>query len=153
MERPGVLIENGHVTHFTFAVVDVPKSQELGNDTHGSKVIVVPFDGASFDGGVQKLSGGARFSEKRAISLVAKGAGTAARIPFVIPADAASGEALFIALYNIKGRLVAHEYKGQASDKSQEISFDLDRSRVGSGVYCIALRYGNRDFYGRLNVQ
>jgi MYXO-CTERM domain-containing protein len=51
MERPGVLIENGHVTHFTFAVIDVEKAQDLGNDNHGSKVIVVPFDGVGFDNG------------------------------------------------------------------------------------------------------
>ena len=49
MERPGVILENGHVTHFTFAVLDVPKEQERGNDTHGSKIIVVPFDGVAFD--------------------------------------------------------------------------------------------------------
>ncbi len=49
MERPGVLIENGHVTAVTFAVLDVEKNQERGNDTHGSKVIVIPFDGASLD--------------------------------------------------------------------------------------------------------
>jgi hypothetical protein len=49
LERPGVLIENGHVTCFTFAALDVPKEQEKGNDTHGSKVIVVPFDGTALD--------------------------------------------------------------------------------------------------------
>jgi hypothetical protein len=49
IERPGVVIENGHVTHFTFAVIDVPKEQDLGNDTHGSKILVVPFDGAALD--------------------------------------------------------------------------------------------------------
>jgi len=54
MERPGVLLENGHVTAFTFAVLDVPKDQELGNDTHGSKVIVVPFDGVALDRDLQK---------------------------------------------------------------------------------------------------
>jgi hypothetical protein len=53
IERPGVLMENGHVTHFTFAVLDVPKDQEKGDDTHGSKVIVVPFDGASLDRDMQ----------------------------------------------------------------------------------------------------
>ena len=37
MERPGVLLENGHVEYFTFAVLDVPKEQELGNDNHGNK--------------------------------------------------------------------------------------------------------------------
>jgi hypothetical protein len=56
IERPGVLIENGHVTAFTFAVIDVPKNQELGNDIHGSKVIVVPFDGAALDRDLQNAS-------------------------------------------------------------------------------------------------
>jgi hypothetical protein len=54
LERPGVLIENGHVTCFTFAALDVPKEQQKGNDTHGSKVIVVPFDGAALDRDLQK---------------------------------------------------------------------------------------------------
>ena len=49
LERPGVLIENGHVTAITLAVIDVPKEQENGNDGHGSKVIVIPFDGAAMD--------------------------------------------------------------------------------------------------------
>ena len=56
LERPGVLIENGHVAYFTFAVIDVPKQQDRGNDGHGSKVIVVPFDGAAFDRDMQNLS-------------------------------------------------------------------------------------------------
>lgn len=50
IERPGVFIQDGHVTHFTFAVIDVEKEKDVGNDMHGSKVIVVPFDGAAFDG-------------------------------------------------------------------------------------------------------
>jgi hypothetical protein len=49
LERPGVLIENGHVTAITLAVLDVPKNQEKGDDIHGSKVIVIPFDGAALD--------------------------------------------------------------------------------------------------------
>jgi hypothetical protein len=49
LERPGVLIENGHVTAITFAVIDVPKEDEKGNDGHGSKIIVVPFDGVAMD--------------------------------------------------------------------------------------------------------
>ena len=49
IERPGVLLDDGHVAYFTFAVLDVPKDQELANDNHGSKVIVVPFDGVKFD--------------------------------------------------------------------------------------------------------
>lgn len=49
LERPGVFLENGHVAAVTLAVLDVPKDQEKGNDTHGSKVIVIPFDGAALD--------------------------------------------------------------------------------------------------------
>lgn len=53
MERPGVVLENGHVAWFTFAVVDVPKWQEKGNDNHDSKILVVPFDGAALDRDLQ----------------------------------------------------------------------------------------------------
>lgn len=49
LERPGVLIENGHVTAVTLAVIDVPKADEKGSDGHGSKIIVIPFDGAAMD--------------------------------------------------------------------------------------------------------
>lgn len=55
LERPGVLVENGHVTHFTFSALDVQKYQDKGNDKHGSKVLVVPFDGKCFDRAVDKL--------------------------------------------------------------------------------------------------
>jgi len=51
MERPNVYMENGHVIAMTFAVIDVAKDADVGNDKHGSKVIVVPFDGASLDSG------------------------------------------------------------------------------------------------------
>lgn len=60
IERPAVLIENGHVSHFIFSVLDVPKEQELGNDTHNSKVIVVPFDGVAFDWDMEKLAAAER---------------------------------------------------------------------------------------------
>ena len=53
IERPGVYIEDGHVKAFTFAPIDVEKDQERGNDTHGSKVLVVPFDGAALDRDLQ----------------------------------------------------------------------------------------------------
>ena len=53
MERPGVFLENGHVICFTFAVIDVPKAQDKGNDNHASKILVVPFDGAALDRDLQ----------------------------------------------------------------------------------------------------
>jgi hypothetical protein len=49
MERPAVYIEDGVVKAFTFAVIDVTKQEERPNDLHGSKVIVVPFDGERFN--------------------------------------------------------------------------------------------------------
>ena len=48
-ERPSVYIENGHAAAMTLAVIDVEKEQDQGNDGHGSKVIVIPFDGAALD--------------------------------------------------------------------------------------------------------
>lgn len=48
-ERPSVYIENGHVVAVTLAVIDVEKEQDHGNDGHGSKIIVIPFDGAALD--------------------------------------------------------------------------------------------------------
>lgn len=48
MERVGVYQENGHVTHFTFAVTDVDKNSSAVN-MGGSKILVVPFDGVAFD--------------------------------------------------------------------------------------------------------
>ena len=59
MERPAPYIENGVVKAFTFAVLDVPKAQEKGNDIHGSKVIVVPFDGDQFNNDMKKLAANA----------------------------------------------------------------------------------------------
>jgi MYXO-CTERM domain-containing protein len=50
MERPGVVLENGHPTHITWAVADVDKDTSIpGGSNHGSKVLVVPFDGVTFD--------------------------------------------------------------------------------------------------------
>ena len=59
MERPQVLVQNGLITHVTFAVADVNKDNQIpaGSD-HGSKVIVVPFDGVSFDKDTSVGNGG-----------------------------------------------------------------------------------------------
>jgi len=48
LERVGVYQENGHVTHFTFAVTDVDKNTNAVN-MGGSKILVVPFNGVQFD--------------------------------------------------------------------------------------------------------
>ncbi len=56
MERPGVYIENGHIAAVTLASIDIPKEEDRGNMPHGSKVVVIPFDGAAFDADTQKLA-------------------------------------------------------------------------------------------------
>jgi len=55
IERPTAYVEDGHVTHFIFSVLDVHKGRDLANDNHGSKIVVVPFDGVAFDGDMRKL--------------------------------------------------------------------------------------------------
>ena len=50
MERPQILVQNGLITHVTFAVADVNKDNQIpAGSNHGSKVIVIPFDGVAFD--------------------------------------------------------------------------------------------------------
>ena len=56
MERPGVYIENGHVAAVTLASIDISKEEDWGNMPHGSKVIVIPFDGVNFDADMRKLA-------------------------------------------------------------------------------------------------
>ena len=43
IERPNIYVEAGKIKAMTFAVIDVQKESDFGNDQHGSKVIVVPF--------------------------------------------------------------------------------------------------------------
>jgi hypothetical protein len=50
MERPSVVLQDGHPTHITWAVADVDKdSQVTPGSNHGTKVVVIPFDGVAFD--------------------------------------------------------------------------------------------------------
>ncbi|MBN1608194.1 MAG: glycoside hydrolase family protein [Polyangiaceae bacterium] len=51
LERPSVYLEDGHAVAMTFAAINVPKDQDTPNSGNGSKVIVVPVDGPSFDSG------------------------------------------------------------------------------------------------------
>jgi hypothetical protein len=49
VERPNVIMENGHVAYFTLAVSDVFKMGISGSSNNNTKVVVVPFDGVKFD--------------------------------------------------------------------------------------------------------
>ncbi|MFD2255477.1 hypothetical protein ACFSSA_02205 [Luteolibacter algae] len=48
VQRPTVYVEDGTVRLFNFSVIDVHKGKDDGNDKHGSKVVLVPFDGEAF---------------------------------------------------------------------------------------------------------
>jgi hypothetical protein len=52
---PTAYTEDGHITHFNFSVIDVTKGADRGNDNHGSKIIVVPFDAKAFDRDMQRI--------------------------------------------------------------------------------------------------
>lgn len=69
LERPGVVLENGHVIAVSLSALDVPKEQEKGNDTHGSKIIVIPFDGAALDLDLQNVAAPTR-TEKPSSKIV-----------------------------------------------------------------------------------
>lgn len=49
IERPNVIMDDGHVIAFTFAATDTEKNNIKAGDNSGSKIIVVPFDGVAFD--------------------------------------------------------------------------------------------------------
>jgi hypothetical protein len=66
-ERPGVVLENGHPSHVTLAVADVDKDFAIPKGSnHGSKVVVLPFDGVAFDQDYGNGAGGADGSAGRA---------------------------------------------------------------------------------------
>jgi hypothetical protein len=54
LERPSVYVENGHVVAVTLAAIDIPKDDIKGNTPHGSKILVIPFDGEALDRDLQK---------------------------------------------------------------------------------------------------
>ena len=49
MERPTAYVDDGHVTHFIFSVIDVHYGGDGANDNHASKIVVLPFDDVAFD--------------------------------------------------------------------------------------------------------
>ena len=45
-----MVLQDGHPTHITWAVSDVDKDNQIPpGSNHGTKVVVVPFDGVAFD--------------------------------------------------------------------------------------------------------
>jgi hypothetical protein len=102
MERPGVVLENGHPTHITWAVADVDKDNQIpAGSNHGSKVIVVPFDGVAFDadfgsggtGGTAAAAAARVLAEARAAAAAGVAAARAPRGAAPAAADAVAARA------------------------------------------------------------
>ena len=55
IQRPTVYVEDGEIGAFNFSVIDVHKGRDVANDNHGSKIIVVPFDGKAFGKHITKI--------------------------------------------------------------------------------------------------
>ena len=55
VQRMTAHLEDGHVTHFLFSVIDVNKGEDRADDNHGSKIVIVPFDGVAFDRDLQRI--------------------------------------------------------------------------------------------------
>jgi hypothetical protein len=140
IERPGVTIENGHVTHFTFSVIDVEKENDHGNDGHGSKVIVVPFDGMRFDGVTaakhETAIGAGLRSTGDAVSISCTGKGVLSiSVPY--RSGASTGY-----LLKMNGRCVK-TFQGYNTGV-----FTLSGNLPGAGVYIVKIRSGGEWFTG-----
>lgn len=55
VQRPTAYVEGGHVAAFNFSVIDVNKGEDCPDDNHGSKIVVVPFDGEAFGRDMKKI--------------------------------------------------------------------------------------------------
>lgn len=55
VQRPTVYIEDDTVRAFNFSVIDVHKGSDGANDNHGSKIVVIPFDGKAFGDAMREI--------------------------------------------------------------------------------------------------
>ena len=125
IERPGVVIEDGHVTHFTFAVIDVPKEQDLGNDSHGSKILVVPFDGVALDPPVGTEIPGPDCRNNPAIRSLIHGNSVTVSVPFRNPWE--------LRIMKANGGIV------KTIRDAGSAYYTFSRRELKSGVYCISI--------------
>jgi hypothetical protein len=153
MERPGVYVENGILTYLTWAVIDTEKEADLGNDTHNSKIIVVPFDGASFDGTTGVRSGSARDDSKQRVLLAIKNTATVAGKTWTIPSGLfEEGAMVDIKVYDVGGRLAARIRNVRATGMRIVFNDGDAGNRLGSGMYLAALRNGRGNYTVHLAI-
>jgi hypothetical protein len=150
MECPGVYVENGILKFLMWAVIDTEKETDKGNDNHNNKIIVIPFNGAAFDGITAVQAGEMRNDSKPWISLIVDNSGKA---KIIIPSGALSGTAHFDAeVYNVNGRLVARMSNVMINGGGFALNHKNPGSRLSSGAYWVGLRYGKRQLQGRFTI-
>jgi hypothetical protein len=137
MERPGVYVENGILKYLTWAVIDTEKEADLGNDTHNSKIIVMPFNGAGFDGVTAVRSNETAMKHSWIIS----------------SGDLAGATSIDAKLYNVNGRMVARMSNVPITGGSFTLNMENPGSRLGPGAYLVRLQSGARILQGRLAIQ
>jgi len=153
MERPGVFLVDGIVTHLTFAVIDTEKEVDLGNDNHNSKVIVVPFDGAAFSGITPIQSYETQTDRKRTVSLTIKMPGKSINQILIDTYGSIEGATrLDIEIYSVNGRLVTRFNNVPVSNNRCVLNYNSG-AKLNPGMYLISVRYGKHCFQGRLTVQ
>lgn len=145
LERPGIYQENGILKYLTFAAIDVEKDQEKGNDNHNSKVIVVPFDGAQFEG-VTSIASKNRLRDHTTIALlrvtVAGSAGKRTLTFSTIPGD--NIQQFNFKLYNVKGQLIAGLNNVPLHDGRLTINELNISSKLSSGTYLMTIQNGKQ---------
>ena len=140
MERPFVLVENGHITHVTFAVSDVDKNNQISAGTdHGSKVIVIPFDGITFEKDNGIISTGI---QEAAQSGPSRQAIVSRDGSFVIDYAGYGPGLVEFGLYTTKGNLVSHRRVSVTGNSGSADWKEL--SSLSRGIYFVRGKTGNK---------
>jgi hypothetical protein len=154
MERPNLYAENGLLKYLTFAVVDTEKEVDLGNDNHNSKVIVVPFNGAAFDGITPVGPDGPKGYQRKVISWTVKSSGAAGKKTLIITTGLSDKTNLLnVKLYNAKGQLIARIGKISPIGGGYTLDEKSIGSRLRPGAYLISMRYGSQNVIEHFTIQ
>ncbi len=154
LERPGIYQENGILKYLTFAAIDVEKDQDKGNDNHNSKVIVVPFDGARFEGITsiesKEVVGDRKIKTVPDITVT----GSMDRRIFVVSINPRNNiHNLDFKIYNVKGQFIAGinnvpVHAGIASIDQRSIGLNMC-----TGTYLVTVTMEKQTLQKRFTIQ
>lgn len=145
MERSSVLLQNGRITHVTFAVADVNKDNQIpAGSNHGSKLVVIPFDGVAFekDFGVPGVGvhGGERLTKSSRHAIVARNGSYAVDYTGYLPGS------VEFSLHSTDGALVSRR-SVTISESSGSIGWS-ELSSLPRGIYLVRAKTGNESVVG-----